>query len=232
MRIAGAVAARAFDAYSRRRAPARAPACRAGRNPAAPSGSMPRPSSRTVSAMPSPPLPLACGFAEIDVDVLCLGVADDVGQAFLHAAIDREIDRVAIAAHRACRPKTRMRSAGCCRARSRTSSERMSCSGTWPSAIGRSRLSMLRLMLCRCSMIASMSPRALGHVARRPARAASPAAVAIEPALALRPNRLGPTSSCSSSAVRRRSSSCAVISRWLSCTFSAARGVERLRQAR
>src|SRR5439155_16757911 len=37
-------------------------------------------------------------LAEIDADVLGLGVADRVGQAFLDAAVDREVDRVAIAA--------------------------------------------------------------------------------------------------------------------------------------
>src|SRR3954469_11897891 len=84
---------------------------------------------------------------------------------------------------------------GSCRARSRTSSARISCNGTCPSAIGRSRLSMLRLMLCRCSMIASMS-RTRAVILRATCSGSSAAAVAIEPALALRPNRIGAASSC------------------------------------
>src|SRR5262252_10093526 len=37
------------------------------------------------------------GLREIDVDAACLGVPDRIGQAFLHAAVDREVDRVAVA---------------------------------------------------------------------------------------------------------------------------------------
>ncbi len=94
------------------------------------------------------------------VDARGLRVADHVGQALLHAAIDREIDRIAIAALELCRRERRTRSADTARARSRTSSDRMSRSGTWPSAIGRSRLSMPRLIACRCSMMASSRARA------------------------------------------------------------------------
>ena len=63
--------------------------------------------------------------------------------------------------------------------------------------------------------------------ARQPAAGQSAATLAIEAAFAFRPNRLGPTSSCSSSAVRRRSSSCAVIRRRLSARFSARAIIER-----
>ena len=36
------------------------------------------------------------GFRDADVDALCGGMLHRVGQTFLHAAIDREIDRVAV----------------------------------------------------------------------------------------------------------------------------------------
>ena len=47
---------------------------------------------------------LGVDIAEIDADVLRLRMADGIGQALLDAAIDGEVDRIAIAALQARRP--------------------------------------------------------------------------------------------------------------------------------
>ena len=47
-------------------------------------------------AMPVGALFMAC-FGEADIDTLGVGVLDGVRYAFLRAAIDRQIDRIAVA---------------------------------------------------------------------------------------------------------------------------------------
>src|ERR1700747_663121 len=46
---------------------------------------------------------VACDFAQLDGHMPSLRMPNDVGQAFLNAAVNREVDRVAIAAHEVVR---------------------------------------------------------------------------------------------------------------------------------